>query len=247
MLNSRAVIRLSAVVVLLPSLLMGMLVITPIARPGQPIPPRAEWAVGVQEIVNHPKRTYGWLPEWSELPNDVVYFELDLKNNADVQECLAKMAAIPGGARLELDPRKEAPSGEIVPKIPSRASGTTAIFSIGNQARLDAWYRSLPEVPPGSGQKKIGVFVYAVAPKTILPTLTLYVGSGAFNLDQLSLPANIEVAIARWPVAMPATNLRYQPLENEIPTHKKIEQFIASIKERGDRGATTREATLKLP
>jgi len=57
---------------------MGMAGMDHVANKGQvysdAVAEQWEWPAGVMELVNDPLRTDGWLPWFSELPNDVNYF-----------------------------------------------------------------------------------------------------------------------------------------------------------------------------
>ena len=56
---------------------------------------------------------------------------------------------------------------------------------------LDRWYKTLPEVAPGV--RRFGMDWYREPPTAMPPTLTLYVGHEAVDLDSLKVPLNVEV------------------------------------------------------
>jgi hypothetical protein len=69
-----------------------------IAEPGKPyseqLARNLEWPKGALELVNDPARTFGWHHWFSELPNDVMRFEYRIKDTAELNRLIEKLAAI---------------------------------------------------------------------------------------------------------------------------------------------------------
>lgn len=65
------------------------------------------------------------------------------------------------------------------------------IFSIGNQERIDEWYKQV--------RKPFGQIEFTAAPIAVPPTLTIFVQNEAVKLDDLKIPAGIEVSLGGVP------------------------------------------------
>src|SRR5262249_10222965 len=98
------------------------------------------WPEGVLELVNHPLRTDGWHPWFTELPNDVDSFDIEIRYPRDVDHLVQKLAAIKAPS-LQLELRRTKAKG-----TGARASGRPigAEFRIGNQALVNHWFGNLP-------------------------------------------------------------------------------------------------------
>jgi hypothetical protein len=160
-----------------------------IAWPGRPvtyIP--ASWPVGVEAIVNDPVRVDGWLPWFTELPNDIQYFEMDIRTTDQLNQILAKLSTIDCGRReLRLHPGSFAP-GYFGAQSRSRCG---AVFYVGDQNRLNTWYAALPVV--ASGEREFGVSCLSGCPTAAPPTVSVYVLHPAVDLAKLRVPAGVTV------------------------------------------------------
>jgi hypothetical protein len=167
------------------------------------------WPQGVLEFINDPLRVNGWHPWFSECPNDGYYYSMEVRQPQDVNHLIKLLAAIKANkVELNLDPANGA----------RHADGVGAIFALGNQAIMDRWFKTLPEIEPGIRQ--FGVHRYREPPAAQPPTLTIYVGHKAVDLKKLRIPVNIEVT------APTAKSYR----EEHAEAIKAIDEFIASHK-----------------
>jgi len=164
---------------------------TQVAWTGKPVAAVAEWPAGVLELVNDPLRGDGWNPWFSELPNDVNWYEFKIHNTDEVNQLIGKLAAIKAtNVVVRLNAGTHAAKFE--PAQAASAGGKTAVvFSIGSQQQLNDWYQRLPETEPGV--RKFGVQIYKQAPVASPPTLTVYAGCDAIDLEKLKVPASVQV------------------------------------------------------
>jgi hypothetical protein len=112
-------------------------------------------------------------------------------------------------------------------------NGTSVLFSIGNQARLDEWFARLPEETPGV--RKFGVRRLREVPAATPPTLTLFVAAPAVKLEQLEIPKSIEV-VADLPAQSTPTN---------NPAVKMIDEFLARQKDASSAAVPTQPTARK--
>ncbi len=192
-----------------------------VAWPGKVVAAEASWPEGVLALVNDPARTKGWNPWFSEWPNDLNRYELQVTNTTEVNRLIGKLVAIKSPKlQLRLNPQKEARSLGFSTVL-DEGNGTGVLFSIGNQARLDEWFARLPEETPGV--RKFGVHRLREAPTATPPTLTIFVAHPAVKLEQLEIPKGIEV-VADIPAQHERTNA------TNLPSQKRIDDFIANRK-----------------
>lgn len=159
-----------------------------VAWPGKAVEQREGWHAGALSVINDPTRTTGWNPWFSELPNDVNHYGFEPRTTGEVQRLIEKVAAITG-AVVRLSPGHEAVwSGWGGKSQWSRK--TAVVFSLGNQKVLDDWFQRLPHT---NGVRKFGVHQYAKVPSAMPPTLVIYVGHPAIDLDQLKLSEKVNV------------------------------------------------------
>lgn len=156
-----------------------------IATKGQPVTISEGWPEGVGAIVNDPTRTSGWNSWFSEWPNDVNQYAFEIASTDDLNRLLEKLAATKSEVRqVRLSYLKE-PSGlGWVTSVP-KDNNIAAIFSLGNQAQIDEWYKRV--------RKPFGKMEFTAAPVAVPPTLTIFVQNKAVNLDELKIPAGIMV------------------------------------------------------
>ena len=157
-----------------------------VATAGEPVEPPAHWPAGVSELVNDPARTSGWNAWFSEWPNDVQQFAFEVKNTADVNRLIRKLAAIEADLRqIRLSHRQEPQALGWVTRVPE-GNGIAVIFSMGDQARIDQWYQH--------DRQPFGVMEFVAAPVAVPPTLTIFVRNEAVKIADLEIPAGIEVS-----------------------------------------------------
>ena len=124
----------------------------------------APWPAGVLELVNHPLRTDGWHPSFSELPNDMEMYDIEIRFPRDVDDVVQKLAAIKAPLlRLELRQTKAKRATVLEPT--SRPVG--AEFRISNQAIINLHFGRLPV--DKSGARVFGVTRYTEAPTACPP------------------------------------------------------------------------------
>lgn len=149
------------------------------------------WPAGVLDLVNDPLRSNGWNPWFSGLPNDVHHYEIKLTNKQDLEKIIQKLSAIRcDGVRIQLDPGRD-PGALGLSTVLPKGNNTGALFSIGSQKVIDQWFLRLPKTEPGV--REFGAQRYTESPKAFPPTLTLFVGHDAIDLENLQIPAQIEV------------------------------------------------------
>jgi len=207
------------------------------ASPGKPVRAEPGWPEGVLDLVNDPLRTDGWNPWFSEWPNDVNHYAFEVANTDEVNRLIEKLTAIKAKRLVvALNPTMEARGLGFTTVLPE-GNGAGVVFSIGNQKRMDEWYQRLPEIEPGV--RKFGVQRYGEVPVARSPTLTLYVGHEAVDLNKLKIPGSVEVISD----AVPAGKA---PEE----TVKAIEQFLANrrsnLAQPASAAKTDRAAELKF-
>ncbi len=163
-----------------------------VASPGRPVSATPGWPEGVLDLVNDPLRTDGWNPWFSQMANDVNFYEFKVRDTDDVNRLLQKLAAIKAPKiQVQLNPGKE-PSYLGYSTVLERGNGTAVVFSVGNQEVLNVWYQRLPEVEPGV--RKIGKWEFKQAPKAAPPRLIIYAGNPAIDLTKLTIPPTVEVS-----------------------------------------------------
>jgi hypothetical protein len=169
-----------------------------IAEPGKPyseqLAQQFEWPKGALELVNDPARTFGWNHWFSELPNDIMRFEYRIKDTAELNRLIEKLAAI------------DSKRGQIIftlldPPVHEKLSAA-AEFAIGSQPQLDQWYKHLDP------EKRKNVWKLTQVPQVGPPTLTIYVRHDAVNLRELAVPNKIDIEIM----------LTSRPQKGEKPT-----------------------------
>src|SRR5690606_15488066 len=165
---------------------LGVSGTTQVAWSGKPVEGVPGWPSGVLELVNDPLRTDGWNPWFSEWPNDVNWYEFKVRDTTEINHLIKKLAAISHDKiSVRLNPAKAARALAFTTVLPEK-NKTAVVFCIGNQQRLDAWYQRLETSE--SGARKFGVSTYRHVPEATPPTLTIYVGHEAVDVDRLEIP-----------------------------------------------------------
>lgn len=178
------------------------------------------WPEGVLDLVNHPLRTHGWNHFFSSSPNDVDEFDFNLRYVRDMEHVVRTFTAIKSDSlRLELYLQNDKP-----PLIPKTIA---AQFQIGNQAIVDSWFSSLPA--DENGARIFGVHRLTEPWPACPPTLSLYVGHEAVDLNRLNIPPRVEVDAVVWD--------EYRARHKEDPALKALDEFVAShkAKQKADR------------
>jgi hypothetical protein len=143
------------------------------------------WPEGAAALVNDEQRTTGWNDWFSEWPNDCNHYAYAVQSTADINRLIEKLAAIKGDLlQVRLSFLKE-PQGLGWVTSLDEGNDIPVIFSIGDQQQMDEWY--------GHVRKPFGVIEFKDCPVAVKPTLTIFVQQEVVNLDELRIPAGVEV------------------------------------------------------
>ena len=154
-----------------------------VAAKGQPTHVAPGWPEGVGELVNDASRTSGWNSWFSEWPNDVNQYAFEIESIDDLNRLIDKLAAIKSDLRhIRFSHLKEPNGLGWVTRVPE-GNGIPVIFSIGNQARIDEWFKRV--------RKPFGVMEFTATPVAVPPTRTIFVQNVLVNLDKLKSPNDI--------------------------------------------------------
>jgi len=157
-----------------------------VATKGHPVHVQAGWPDGVGELVNDPMRSSGWNSWFTEWPNDVNQYAFEVKTTGDLNRLIKELASVRSDVRqIRLSHLKEPNGLGWVTRLP-KGNNIPVIFSIGDQSRINEWYKRV--------RKPFGVMEFTAAPIAVPPTLTIFVQNESVNLDDLKIPAGIEVA-----------------------------------------------------
>lgn len=197
-----------------------------VARPGERISPEVvanyQWPEGTLDLANDSLRANGWHPWFSEWPNDVLYFEMNVRDGRDVQHLIDQMKKVKSLKRqIVLIPEREAGSLAFTKRL-KEGNGIGAVFQVGSQPRIDQWYEHLTEIRPGV--RIFGVQEYQKVPEAQPPTLVLYVQHPAVDLDKLQIPATIQVNAS--------IDLHFRKDEANRELIQRLEQFVTRHKAR---------------
>jgi hypothetical protein len=161
-----------------------------VAREGQAVEEEPGWPARIVDLVNDPARTVGWNFWFSECPNDVNHYAFAAKSTDDLNRLIKKLAATKAkGMTVQLSLGREFPAGGFSFLKPG--NNIPAVLGFGNLVKLNQWYFQLPQFEPGV--RKWGVHRYTAPPKTMPPTLTIYVEHPAVDLAKLAIPAEVHV------------------------------------------------------
>jgi hypothetical protein len=190
-----------------------------VAWAGKPVAAEAHWGEGVLELVNDPLRGDGWHPWFSEWPNDVNYYEMKASKLEEINHLITQLAAIKASkVQILLNPAREAGALAFTTTV-KIGSAIPAVFSIGDQGRIDQWFDHLKK-KEGSDKPKFGVYTIEKAPEALPPTLTLYVGHAAVDLKKLKIPERVQVTAD--------VSKSYREQHEGDPSIKAIEDYVAS-------------------
>jgi hypothetical protein len=180
-----------------------------IASKGTPVKADPAWPAGVVEIINDPTRGSGWHPWFSECPNDLTYFEMDIRETTEINRIARKLAKIKDEkTQIRLDPAAGA----------AHANNAGAVFSLGNQALVTLWFLGLRS--DAVGVRRFGVSRFLIPPDAQPPTLTLYVGHQGVDVSALDIPASVEVVAG--------FSESYKTGHPNDPAVRVIERFVAT-------------------
>jgi hypothetical protein len=188
-----------------------------IARKGQPVAASAGWPEGVHELVNDRTRTTGWNSWFSEWPNDVNQYAFETASTDDVNRLIKKLAATKSAVReIRLSYLREPAGLGWTNRLPD-GNHITAIFSIGDQARIDEWYKHV--------RKPFGVMKFTAAPVAIPPTLTIFVQNDLVKLDELKVPDGIKVTSGYVPTVFHRFNTKDEKKREEAAGKKSAQEI----------------------
>ena len=146
----------------------------------------SSWPEKVGELVNDLSRTSGWNSWFTEWPNDVNQYAFEIKSTDELNRVIAKLAAIKTDLKqIRLSHLKEPAGLGWVTRVPD-GNGIPVIFSIGDQIRIDEWYKHV--------RKPFGVMEFTAAPVAVPPTLTIFAQNKSVELDQIKIPKVVHVS-----------------------------------------------------
>ncbi len=212
---------------------------------GQPAYISPSWPEGTGELVNESSRSTGWNSWFSEWPNDVNQYAFEIKSTDDLNRLIEKLAECTSDLRqIRLSHLKEPNGLGWVTRVPE-GNGISVIFSIGDQARIDEWFKHV--------RKPFGAMEFTATPEAIPPTLTIFVQNEVVNLDALKMPEGIDVLAGYVPTVFHKSNTTIQQKnamdantpssdspklildDNSLEATKKIAAFLESQKSRTKR------------
>ncbi len=168
-----------------------------------------EWPAGTLAMINDEARRFGWHHWFSELPNDGNWFDYEVKDTAEINRLIERLAAIASKRHVVVLWPGEPPTHEQV--------RVAAEFSIGSQRRLDEWYDQLP------ADKQFGAQKIDKRPTAAPPQLTIYVEHEAVDLDRLEVPKEVDVELLKG--HQPKKGEKPSPLQQELMRFVEQHQF----------------------
>ena len=179
---------------------LGMAGTSVVAKKGQAVKPHKGCPKGLGELVNDDVRTTGWNSFFSEWPNDVTQYAMQPKSMDDVNRLVEKLAAIESDEKLiylccETEPTVLGWTNSL-----EKGNGISAIFSIGDQKRMDEWYARV--------RKPFGLIEFVACPAAVPPTLTLFVANPLIDLEKLRIPEGVTVEMGNVPTVWRRSNTK---------------------------------------
>lgn len=194
-----------------------------VATKGQPTTLSATWPEGVGKLVNDPTRTTGWNSWFSEWPNDVNQYGFEIKTIDDLNRLIRNLASIKSEVRqIHLSPLKEPQGLGWVTSLPE-GNKIAVIFSIGDQSRIDEWYKHV--------RKPFGTMEFLAAPVAVPPTLTIFVQNDSVRLEEVQIPKGITVTSGYLPGVFHRSNTT---IEKEAEAARRPVATSDSEKSSGD-------------
>jgi hypothetical protein len=188
-----------------------------VATKGEPAYLSPSWPEGTKDLINSPLRTTGWNSWFSEWPNDVHQYAFEFTTTAELNGLIERLAAIKTDLhQIHLSYAKEPAALGWVTILP-KGNNIPAIFSIGNQKRIDEWYKQV--------RKPFGQIEFTAAPVAIPPTLTIFVQNDSVKLDDLKIPSEIEVSLGSVPRVFHQMNSKTEkdPPSQSAAEKRKVE------------------------
>ena len=183
-----------------------------VASPGQPAHVLDTWPAGVGALVNDPARTSGWNSWFSEWPNDVRQYAMEVKTTDDLNRLIEKLAAVESDVRQIRLSCLKAPNGLGWVTNAPKDNKIPVIFSIGDQSRIDEWYKHV--------RKPFGVMEFTATPVAVPPTLTIFVQNEVVDLDKLKIPEGIAVSSGYVPTVFHRSNTTIEKKQEEEAARK---------------------------
>ncbi len=213
-----------------------------VASKGQSAYVSKGWPEGAGELANDPARTTGWNDWFSEWPNDVNQYAMEVQSMEDINRLIEKLAAVKAELKqVRLCPLPEPKGLGWVSSVPP-GNNIPVMFSIGDQTRMDQWYANV--------RKPFGVIEFEDCPVAVPPTLTLFVQNPVIDLSKLKIPAGVTVAEGYLPTVFHQPNtkqdreqreksqpppMKGQPLPPDVQkAHERIQAFIEKRKSASD-------------
>lgn len=183
-----------------------------VATEGQPTDVPATWPQGVGELVNDATRTTGWNSFFSEWPNDVRQYAFKIATMDDVNRLIEKLASVEAETRqIRLSFLKEPKGLGWVTQLPE-GNDIAVIFSIGDQAQIDEWYKHV--------RKPFGQMEFLAAPVAVPPTLTIFVQNEAVDLEAMRVPNGVTVTGGYVPTVFHRSNTTLEKKAEEEAARK---------------------------
>jgi hypothetical protein len=197
-----------------------------VCKPGEKLSPEAAgahgWPEGTLDLVNHPLRHSGWRHFFNTEPADRVNFVFLPRSNRELKALVKQFAKIGGkNGMVILDPRPCQLHSFVIPI--KEELNAAAVLNIGSQKILEHWYAGLPV--DFQGNKLHNNAPLAAAPTAGAPTLTIFAGNEALDLDKMKLPKSVMVRAA--------VTDQHRTEHPDDPVVAKIDRLIARHVERG--------------
>ena len=170
------------------------------------------WPAGVGALVNDPVRTSGWNSWFSEWPNDVRQYAMEVKTTDDLNRLIEKLAAVKSDVRQIHLSCLKAPNGLGWVTSAPKDNKIPVIFSIGDQSQIDEWYKHV--------RKPFGVMEFTATPVAVPPTLTIFVQNEVVDLDKLKIPEGIAVSSGYVPTVFHRSNTTIEKKQEEEAARK---------------------------
>jgi hypothetical protein len=197
-----------------------------VATKGQPAYVSPSWPEKVGDLVNDPSRTSGWNSWFTEWPNDVNQYAFEIKSTDDLNRLITKLAAIKADVRqIRLSHLREPAGLGWVTRIPE-GNGIPVIFSIGDQARIDEWYKHV--------RKPFGKMEFTAVPVAVPPTLTIFVQNKSVKLDELKVPKGIDISTGYVPTVFHKSNTTLERQSEKTALSGDVKRGSETPKEKLD-------------
>lgn len=192
-----------------------------VATKGQPAYVSETWPKGAGDMINDPVRTTGWNSWFSEWPNDVNHYAMEIQSTNDLNRLIEKLSNVKSEIReIHLSHQKEPRGLGWVTQLPAR-NQIPVMFSIGNQHQINEWYKHV--------RKPFGMLEFTAAPVAVPPTLTIFVQNPNIDLDRLVIPSAISVTAREIPMVFHRSNTKLESQQSvETPPTPPLPQPLSS-------------------